>query len=340
MRGMGLGGLLATIVLLLIYPAQAGSRQRAFELNARLDGGISLGNALDAFYEGEWGLLLRSEHFDSIQKAGFRSVRIPIRWSSHAQSAPPYTIDSRFLARVDWVIDQALRHELMVIIDTHNDDLLYKAPVTQTDRFLSYWKQVALRYRTKPDSVLFEVLNEPHGNLTSKAWNQLLAQALVVIRETNPKRLVVVGPAEWNVYDQLDNLEIPEQDDNLIVTFHYYDPGPFTHQGAPWVPGSGAWLGTTWGTPNEHKALEADFARVKEWSVGRDRPILLGEFGTHDKGDQHSRVAWTRAVSSQAKLQGFSRMYWEFATSFGLYDTKYNRWHQDLLDALQADFPQ
>ncbi|MER2268624.1 glycoside hydrolase family 5 protein [Methylobacterium oxalidis] len=318
-------------------PTWAGNRQRAHEMSARLDCGINLGNALEAYHEGQWGLSLRSEHFDIIRKAGFRSVRVPIRWSSHAQPTPPYTIDPRFLARIDWVVAQALAHDLLVIIDTHNDDMIHKSPQMHTERFLAYWRQVASRYRSAPDTVLFEILNEPHGNLTSAAWNRLIDRTLKLIRETNPSRMVIVGSAEWNGFQQLDNLEIPETDDNLIVTFHYYSPGTFTHQGAPWVPGSSAWLGTSWGSADDHKAVESDFVQVKAWAVRHDRPVLLGEFGAYEKGDPRSRVAWTRAVSSAARRSGFSRMYWDFATNFSLYDVQQNRWRTDLLDAVRAD---
>src|SRR4051812_39374166 len=275
MQGIRIGLVVSLLACFLALPAWAGNRQRAFELNGQLDSGISLGNALEADYEGQWGLHLQSEHFALIRKAGFRSVRIPVRWSSHAEPTRPYKIDPRFLARIDWVIDQALQHELMIIIDTHNDDFLHKAPESQTDRFLSYWRQIALRYRTRPDSVLLELLNEPHGSLTSAIWNKLLARAISAVRETNPKRIIVVGPADYNGHQQLDNLEIPDADDNLIVTFHYYAPGSFTHQGAPWVPGSNAWLGTTWGSPADYTAVGAHFERVKELSVRGNRAILL-----------------------------------------------------------------
>jgi len=56
--------------------------------------------------------------------------------------------------------------------------------------------------------------------LTSAIWNKLLARAISAIRETNPERIIVVGPADYNGDQQLDNLEIPDADDNLIVTFH------------------------------------------------------------------------------------------------------------------------
>ena len=47
---------------------------------------------------------------------------------------------------------------------------------------------------------------------------------------------MVVGPPMWNGIGYLDKLELPEADRNIVVTVHYYEPFPFTHQGAPWMP--------------------------------------------------------------------------------------------------------
>ena len=44
----------------------------------------------------------------------------------------------------------------------------------------------------------------------------------------------MIGPANWNSINSLNTLEIPN-DENLIITVHYYSPFEFTHQGASWV---------------------------------------------------------------------------------------------------------
>jgi endoglucanase len=77
--------------------------------------------------------------------------------------------------------------------------------------------------------VIFEILNEPNGQLTPDLWNQFLREALGVIRRTNPSRTVVIGPGQYNAIDQLDRLKLPEEDRRIIVTIHYYKPMEFTH---------------------------------------------------------------------------------------------------------------
>jgi hypothetical protein len=90
-----------------------------FAQNRRLGRGINLGNALEAPTEGEWGVTLQAEYFLLIRQRGFDSVRIPVRWSSHAAATPPFTIEPRFLARVEWAVDQALKNDLLVVLNVH-----------------------------------------------------------------------------------------------------------------------------------------------------------------------------------------------------------------------------
>jgi endoglucanase len=72
---------------LLLLPAQflSGAEKDGFHYNRLLGRGINLGNALEAPKEGEWGMTLKAAYFQKIKDAGFNSVRIPIRWSSHAR---------------------------------------------------------------------------------------------------------------------------------------------------------------------------------------------------------------------------------------------------------------
>ncbi|HEV3343463.1 MAG TPA: cellulase family glycosylhydrolase, partial [Pirellulales bacterium] len=90
--------------------------------------GMNLGNALEAPKEGEWGITLTDDDFQRIKAAGFDSVRIPIRWSAHAERESPYKIEAEFFARIDWAVDQALRRGLKTIINVHHYDEIMKEP--------------------------------------------------------------------------------------------------------------------------------------------------------------------------------------------------------------------
>jgi endoglucanase len=167
------------------------------------------------------------------------------------------------------------------------------------------------------------------------AWNNLLSDALRVIRSTNPQRNVIIGPTEWNNLEMLSQLILPPDDHHIIVTYHYYNPFQFTHQGAEWVTGSTSWQGTKWtGSNSENAAVVKDFGRVAAWAKINNRPIYMGEFGAYSKADMESRVMWTTFIARQAEKHGFSWSYWEFCAGFGAYDPALNQWRVPLRVAL------
>ena len=316
---------------------RADAQAQALYPNVWLDlaRGINLGNALEAPKEGAWGVTLQDGYFAAIKQAGFSTVRVPIRWAAHASKDAPYTIDPAFAQRVDWVVTQAKANQLNVILDYHNDDELMKDPMAHEERFLAIWKQIAERYQSEPPTVLFELLNEPNGKLTAPLWNDLLAKAIAVVRPTNPKRLIVVGPVAWNGIGALPGLVLPESDQTLLVTVHFYDPMKFTHQGAEWISGSTPWLGTTWqGTDAEKQAIDQAMEKAEAWGQAHQRPMFLGEFGAYSKGDMDSRARWTSAVARSAETHGLAWSYWEFCSGFGAYDPVANQWRAPLLKAL------
>jgi endoglucanase len=300
-----------------------------------LSRGVNFGNGLEAPNEGEWGVTLKEEYFEAIARAGFNSVRVPIRWSAHAEKDSPYTIDGKFFERIDQVIEHALSRKLAIVINVHHYEEMDRDPEQHLPRFLGLWKQIAERYRDKPDRLSFEVLNEPHEKLTDELWNDVFPKALKVIRDTNPERAVIVGPGHWNSLHSLEKLSLPEADRRLIVTFHYYEPYHFTHQGAPWDPQSAKWKGTTWtGTEKEQDDLRQAFEKAAAWGKAHERPMFLGEFGSYEVGDMDSRAAWTRAVARAAERHAIAWCYWEFGAGFGVFDRDAGNWRESLKSAL------
>ncbi len=311
------------------------SERLAYERNERLGRGVNLGNALEAPNEGEWGVTLEEGFFDLIHEAGFSSVRVPIRWNAHAGDKPPYTVDPAFFARVDWVVEQAMQRDLAVILDWHHYVEIMEAPMGHHDRFMAIWEQIAEHYKSMPDTVYFELLNEPNGTIGATSWNKFVAEAIQIIRRTNPTRTIIVGPGNWNSIGNLYDLLLPPDEHNLIVTVHYYQPFQFTHQGADWAEGSEAWLGTKWtGSPAEKSAVGRDFDAALKWSRQNHRPIFLGEFGAYSEADMESRSRWTEFIARSAEERGFSWAYWEFCSGFGVYDLANRKWNEPILTAL------
>jgi endoglucanase len=170
----------------------------------------------------------------------------------------------------------------------------------------------------------------------------MLLPILADVRRSNPNRWVIVGPTHWNSLADLPLLQLPENDRRLIVTFHYYEPFRFTHQGASWTDNKDV-HGVTWGTASDRARLAADFATVADWARVHRRRILLGEFGAYDGSGTPMplRVAYTGAVAREAERNHFAWAYWQFSSDFVAWDMKSDRWVEPIRDALvpPADRP-
>lgn len=298
--------------------------------------GINLGNALEAPNEGEWGVTLEADYFRAIKEAGFDSIRLPVKWSNHAEQSAPYTIDAKFFARVDWAVDEALSNGLQVVLNVHHYGEMDENPDAHRARLVGLWEQIAAHYKDKPTTLAFELLNEPHDKLTASKWNDILVEALAAVRKTNPTRMVVVGPVAWNAIGELKSLELPESDRNLVVTVHYYGPFAFTHQGAHWIdPKTRPPVGTPWkGTEAECSAITKELDTAAAWGLKHRRPIYLGEFGAMKTADLESRVRWTKFIAEECPKRKIGYAYWEFCSGFGAYDSVKHEWTAPLRDAL------
>ena len=271
--------------------------------------------------------------FKVIRAGGFQTVRVNLLAFEHMSWTN--RLDSRWLNTLDTVVNQATAAGLNVIIDEHDYKPCGADPEGCRPSLLAFWEQIGSRYRNAPSSVLFEILNEPEGELTPDRWNALLADVLAVIRRTNPNRTVVIGPGADNTFPALDSLQLPERDHNIIVTVHYYNPFSFTHQGAFWAPAEiQAGKNIQWGTAADKAQIDQEFDTIAAWGKAHQRPILLGEFGTYEMAPLDSRVAWTSSVAKAATARGFPWVYWQFEDMFGVYDKDKNRWVEPIYHAL------
>lgn len=329
--------MLILVFALLALPALAQNRAPAFEMNERLGRGINMGNCFEAPSEEEWGNPWKPEYFKLISQLGFDHVRLPVRWEPGARSmaTAPYTINPTFLDRIQQVVDTALKYNLHIIVNMHHHEALYQDPTAQKERFISQWNQIATRFKDRSDKLLFEVLNEPHGNVTPVVWNEYFADALAEIRKTNPTRVVLMGVAEYGGLGAIAQLELPD-DEYIILSPHYYNPFNFTHQGAEWVgPDADAWIGTVWNdTEADRQTVESEFSFALSFSEENHIPIHVGEFGAYSKADIESRERWTTFLARWFESKNISWAYWEFSAGFGIYNPSTDEFLNPLVDAL------
>lgn len=158
--------------------------------------GINLGNCLEAPLEGAWGLVIQDEWMEVIRSAGFDHIRLPVRWTAYASVTEPYTLDERFLTRVDHVIDTALKADLGVVLNVHNYTEMATEPEENLQRLAGIWKQLAKHYKDLPDNVAFELMNEPNG-AADAFWPEMSAKLYDVVRKADPDRWICITNGSW-----------------------------------------------------------------------------------------------------------------------------------------------
>ena len=177
--------------------------------------------------------------------------------------------------------------------------------------------RVAQHYRDAPATVLFELLNRPNRELGRERWNEGARGIAAGGAREQPASHADRRRRRLEQRRGPESLRVPAGERNLIATFHYYEPMAVTHQGAEWVPGAGAWVGTRWrGTPAERQRLRDDFDRVSRWAAREQRPVLLGEFGAYSRADDATRIAWTRGARKPRR--GSPGPVRRLASSFGV----------------------
>ena len=306
----------------------------AFSQNKKLGRSVNI-IGYDPIWRSQEKARFTLRHFQLIRAAGFTGVRINLAPFRAMDAKNNQQLSDAWLKVLDWAVRGALDNNLAVILDCHEYTAMGNDPEGIHERFLAFWRQIAPRFQHASSNVMFELLNEPSGKLSPELWNTYLAESLAIVRQTNPTRTVIIGPANYNRFDALDELKLPENDRNIILTIHYYLPMAFTHQGASWSPENRDKTGVEWlGTPQEQQAIVQDFEKAQAWAKAHDRPVLLGEFGAYDKGSMESRARYTAFVARAAEKLGWSWAYWQFDSDFIVYNINEDRWVEPIRDAL------
>ena len=311
--------------------ARAGSGP-AWRTAAKLRRGVNI-IGYDPLWTDPAKARFKARHFRLIKEGGFDFVRVVLQSFKHMDAQN--RLDPRWLKTLDWVVAEARAAGLGVILDEHDFNLCSEDPVACEPKLIAFWTQIAERYRSQPDTVLFELLNEPHAPLDGPAWNAMLAKLIPLVRRTNPGRTLVIGPTRWNNLEELPGLALPAADRNILVTFHSYEPFRFTHQGAPWAEEMATVKGVPFTVADEAR-IKADYDKVGAWSKANDRPVLMGEFGAYDKSGipVADRARYTATVRREAEAHGFPWAYWQFDSDFILYDIDRDRWVEPIRKAL------
>lgn len=298
--------------------------------------GWNLGNTLDATGADEtsWGNpKVTKELIKKIAAQGYKSIRIPVTWDVHIGAAPNYTIEAAYLARVQQVVDWALAEKLYVMINLHHDSWVWISGMEQKHdevlaRYNAAWTQIAAKFKSYPDKLMFESVNEPRftdGGTTDEAKATAMLTELnksfhSIVRSSGGKNAVrplVLPTLESSptqermdvLYQTITGLKDP----NLIATVHYYGFWPFSVNIA----------GYTKFDADTQKDITDTFDKVNATFTAKGIPVIVGEYGLlgFDKNtgtiEQGEKLKFFEFLAYYLKEKRITSMLWDNGQHFG-----------------------
>jgi endoglucanase len=337
----------AIVMLLAAAGVGVGSRATAlggteapFHRGVNLTGWLQVGSARQIQFT-----QFTKQDFLNIKSLGCDVIRLPINLHYMTSGAPDYTVDPLFFYFLDQVVDWCEELQIHLILDNHTFDVTANTDPNVDQVLVPIWSQMAEHYKDRSTYLYYEVLNEPHG-ISDAQWAQIQGQVIQAIRAVDRVHTIVVTGAGWGSYNNLRNVA-GYRDNNLIYSFHFYDPFMFTHQGANWtdpsmvplagvpfpygagpMPACPPELKGTWveSSLNSYKT-DGTVKRVKELidiavKVRDDWQIRLfcGEFGVYRlNSDPNQRVYWYDVVRTYLEEKNIAWTIWDYEGGFGLF---------------------
>ncbi|MEK3876787.1 glycoside hydrolase family 5 protein [Paenibacillus sp. FSL M7-0420] len=301
----------------------AGPAPRTAKQMAALMGrGTNLGNT----FEGNWNSQSFGEvkaAVDAYIAAGFTTIRIPVNWggrgskyASTADAAGNFSPSAPNVATVKQLVDYVLKDvnvqracagkpPVILIVNIHHEEWAMNAvqgePAFEVNmqRLETIWSGIAALFKDAPDTLVFELFNEPHLSMNTGA----AAKASVI--ELNKRAYAAIRSYTWNGTQPHTSRVVIFGGYNYNSGWGLYD----TYRNPQDLPGEGT-DSYVMGTYHSYFQNLADHLKrvddvKREFADVHDIPVYLGEFGYEHRGvitdtllDNYRQIA-NKAISAQ-----------------------------------------
>jgi aryl-phospho-beta-D-glucosidase BglC (GH1 family) len=304
-----------------------------------------------------------------IKSMGFNIVRIPIDPRLILFNEDKLT----YLLYLDRLVEKFVSTGVAVIICLQADGD-FKVTLSGSNdlhsSFVSLWKDIAIRYSSYGNNVIYEILNEPAFtailpsiDIANEKWHSIQKDVVENIREISLEQQIIVTDAGWSTSDSLVHFNY-SYGENIIYGLHFYDPQAFTHQAAEFLefyrninnipyPSSNSecmisepsWIRSvdlfrgfrqayclsSW----NKELLEKKLHRVFDWARTTNRKIMLVEFGVIRNADKQSKIRWLNDVAQILDNYNIDWVMWDYKGDFSLLDRDTQEVDNDLLNSLE-----
>ena len=320
----------------------------SIELTELMGNGINLGNTMEAYghaslgtdaeataYETCWGQpVTTQESVSGMKAAGFDSLRIPVAWTNAIDfESGDYTINEKYLDRVEEIVNYARNEDMYVIINDHWDGGWWGMFGSETEEtrtqamelYKSMWTQIAERFKGYSDYLIFESGNEELGfrlNDTDIAkdsgslsddecytvTNEINQAFVETIRGTggnNEQRFLLIAGFGTDISNTCDSrYQMPSDTaaNKLLISVHYYNP-------------DGYCINTSlanWGNKKDYEDMNGLLEKMTQFT-DKGYGVIIGEYGVliEDGSMKEDMDTYYTNFLDNCDLYGYCPMLWD-----------------------------
>lgn len=270
--------------------------------------GIGTENSVEAYETAMQNPVVAEGLIDAYKNAGFKAVKLPVSWTEHIDANG--VINEEWLNRIDEVVNMIISKKMYCIINSQNDTSWLTTNVATfadtQQKFSSMWNAIAERFKNYNDHLLFESAgeilkaeNDKSAPLQSDIDNNNILNTIFVetVRKTggnNKKRHLVIGTyGSFIDSDSLNGFTVPNDTakNKLIAKVNMYIPAKFCFDESK---------ANAWGKQSEKDYINHCFAQINSRFKELKIPVMIGEFGAIDKGNESARASYAGYFVSTA----------------------------------------
>lgn len=331
--------------------------------------GVNLGGWLSQcchekeYYES----FIQEEDIAKIASWGVDHIRLPIDYVV-VQNDEGCMLTEGF-SYIDRCIQWCNAHGLNLILDLHktqgyafdSDEFDFFRQEELQNRFYTLWERFAQLYGSYHETISFELLNEITDMQYAELWNKIARNTIKIIRRHAPDTHILLGGVWNNSIDALSFLDAPV-DDKIVYNFHYYDPMPFTHQKAYWIPTMSSEFTINYPAGREEyiagardnlsegltisleqydkdvidrQYLEQQLSIADRISRERNVPVYCGEYGVINRVEAKRAIQWYKDVHNVFEKFQIGRAIWTYKEmDFGMIDAERSEILKELITLL------
>ena len=305
--------------------------------------GINLGGWFSQcdYSEDRLNNFISEEDFATIASWGFDHVRLPVDYNVIQNRDGSMKEDG--LRRIDRVLSFCDKYGLNMLLDLHKtrgfsfdpqeNELGFFASEKDQAYFYTIWECFAERYGSRSETVMFDILNEITEPEYLPAWISISTECIRRIRKHAPDIRILLGSYHHNSVAAVKDLPAP-CDENVLYSFHCYEPHRYTHQGAYWEAGRRdiserirfAESGTT------AEMFEELFSTAVEKAASEGTELYCGEYGVIDVVPPEDALFWFKTIHEVFEKHEIARCLWSYKQmDFGLSDQSMDSVRPELL---------